>query len=146
MKIKEITKKDFSEWVKMGLLFWPKHTEEKVRKEFKRILNSKKEKSFIDADNNRSFLGFINISIRNDYVEGSATSPVGYIEGIYVKKEYREKGIAKLLLKEAEKWFVKKGLSEVGSDAEVNNIISQKFHKNVGFKKGEAIVHYIKRI
>lgn len=35
------------------------------------------------------------ISLRNDYVEG--TSPVPYIEGFYVKSEFRNKSVAKKL-------------------------------------------------
>ena len=146
MKITPITKKDFSEWVVMAKLFWTKHSEEKIKKEFKRILNSKKEKSFICRDDNGKTIGFINISIRTDYVEGSKTNPVGYLEGKYVKKESRKKGIAKILMEEAEKWFKSKKVKEIGSDAETNNVVSQKFHKKVGFKKGETLVHYLKKI
>jgi aminoglycoside 6'-N-acetyltransferase I len=49
-------------------------------------------------------------------------------------------------MEEAEKWFVGKGVSEIGSDAVVDNVISQKFHEKMGFEKGETIVHYIKKI
>ena len=34
-------------------------------------------------------IGFAQCTLRNDYVEGSSSSPVGYLEGIYVKDEYR---------------------------------------------------------
>lgn len=79
-------------------------------------------------------------------VEGSKTSPVGYLEGVYVKKNYRKKGIANMLFKEAQKWFAKKKVSEIGSDAEVHNNISHQFYKSMGFKKSETLVHYIKKV
>ena len=130
----------------MGLLFWEKHPEEKIKKEFQEILHSKKEAAFIARDNYNTPLGFVNIAVRNDYVEGSKTNPVGYIEGIYVRKEYRKKGVAKQLIKESEKWFIKKGVKEMGSDAEINNTVSHAFHKSFGFKKGETLIHYIKKL
>jgi len=145
MKITKVTKKYFSEWVALGVEFWSKHPAENIRKDFERMLGSKNEQSFICIKNNKP-IGFINLAIRSDYVEGSKTSPVGYLEGIYVKKAYRKKGIAKLLFKEAEKWFKAKYVKEIGSDAMATNIVSQKFHKNLGFTKGETIVHFIKKV
>lgn len=146
MKIREVTKKDFTEWVKLGILFLSKRTKSEITKKFNKILTSQKETSFICRTDDGSAIGFINVAIRNDYVEGSKTSPVGYLEGIYVKIGYRKKGVAKMLFKEAQKWFVKKRVSEIGSDAGVHNAISQKFHKSVGFKKYETQVHFIKKV
>jgi len=145
MKIVKVTKKDFSEWVKLGCEFWNKHSEENIRKDFKRMLTSKREVSFLCRNDNK-LVGFINIAIRVDYVEGSKTSPVGYLEGIYVRKAYRNQGIARKLMVEAEKWFKIKKVSEIGSDVEIKNIASQKFHKSLGFKRGETLIHYLKKI
>lgn len=145
MKISKVAKKDFADWVTLGIEFWSQHSQNGIKKDFKRMLGSKKEQSFICRDNSKP-IGFINVSIRTDYVEGSKTSPVGYLEGVYVKKNYRKKGIAKMLFKEAQKWFTKKKVSEIGSDAEVNNKISYQFHKSIGFKKGETLIHFIRKV
>ena len=146
MKISKITKKDFAKWMELGVLFWSRHPKEKTEREFRRIINSKNEVSFVCKNEHESFLGFINLAIRTDYVEGSKTSPVGYLEGIYVKEAYRKKGVAKMLWQEAEKWLIKKGVSEIGSDTGTDNVASQKFHQKMGFKKGETLIHYLKKI
>lgn len=36
-------------------------------------------------------LVFANIALRHDYVEGTETSPVGYLEGVYLKENYWKK-------------------------------------------------------
>lgn len=41
---------------------------------------------------------FAQCGLRHDYVEGRGSSPVGYLEGIFVEKEYRKQGCAKELL------------------------------------------------
>lgn len=146
MKIAQVTQKDFVEWVMLGTEFWTRHPAEKIKKEFKKILGLKNETSFICRNERGYAIGFVNISIRTDYVEGSKTSPVGYLEGIYVKKAYRKQGIAKMLFKETLIWFKKNKVSEIGSDVMVANVASQKFHKRLGFKKGEALVHFIKKV
>ena len=146
MKITEVTKKDFTDWVGLGVLFWHRHPREKSEKEFAIILKSKNETSFLCRDDNGMPVGFIYVAIRTDYVEGSKTNPVGYLEGIYVKKAYRKKGIAKMLFKKAEKWFKAKKVKEIGSDTGTRNFASQKLHESVGFEKGETLVHYLKKI
>ena len=67
------------------------------------------------------YIGLALVSLRHDYVEGCITSPVGYLEGICVKEEYRNKGIASILCKECEKWAKEKGCVEFASDCEINN-------------------------
>ncbi|MFW6311622.1 MAG: GNAT family N-acetyltransferase, partial [Nanoarchaeota archaeon] len=106
---------------------------------------SSKETAFLCKDENDS-IAFINLSIRSDYVQGSNTRPVGYVEGIYVNPKYRKKGIAKELIKIAEQWSLKNGCKELGSDAELENIDSQNFHRNLGFKEVNKTINFIKVI
>ena len=47
-------------------------------------------------DENRAPIGFIEGSIRGDYVNGTETSPVGFVEGVYVSPAWRRKGVARL--------------------------------------------------
>ncbi len=122
------------------------HMLKTLKKEFQADLKSYKYKHFLAQNEKGEYLGFINLSLRSDYVQGSSSSPVGYVEGIYVKPKYRKQGVAKELVKQAEKWAKKQGCKELGSDTELSNIDSQKFHKNLGFKKADIIVNYIRKI
>lgn len=49
-------------------------------------------------------LAFANVALRHDYDEVTETSPLGYLEGIYVKENYRKKGYARELVEDCEKW------------------------------------------
>lgn len=84
--------------------------------------------------------------IRHDYVEGTNSSPVGYLEGIFVQEEYRKQGYAKQLLNYCEKWAKKKGCSEFASDCELDNEISRQFHINLGFDGANRIICFSKKI
>lgn len=145
MNFCKISEDNFNEWLSMGIALWP-HAKKTLKKKFEADLKSDKYKSFLAQDEDGEYLGFINLSLRSDYVQGASSSPVGYVEGIYVKPQYRKQGVAKELIKQAEKWAKKQGCKELGSDAELRNTVSQKFHKNLGFKKDDVIVHYIKKI
>lgn len=51
----------------------------------------------------------MNLSLRHDYVPGATQSPVAYIEGIYVKENYRKQGLGKALIQHAEQWAIEQG-------------------------------------
>lgn len=108
----------------------------------------------MESDNNALFLliingtieGFAQCGLRHDYVEGTNSSPVGYLEGIFVQEEYRKQGYAKQLLNYCEKWAKKKGCSEFASDCELDNEISRQFHINLGFDGANRIICFSKKI
>jgi aminoglycoside 6'-N-acetyltransferase I len=47
-------------------------------------------------------IGFAELTLRHDYVNGCDTSPVAFLEGIYVKPEWRRRGVATALCSAAE--------------------------------------------
>lgn len=143
--IEEINKDNFNEWLSMALALWPDNGKNELKDEFQKILSSTKEQAFIYKLDNE-YIGFINLSIRTDYVEGSNSSPVGFVEGIYVKPEYRNRGIAKKLIIKGEEWAKSKGCTQIGSDIEMDNDISYKFHQKVGFNEANRIICFIKDI
>ena len=89
-------------------------------------------------------VGFAQCKLRHDYVEGTHTSPVGYLEGIFVKEEYRERGYAKELLRACEQWAREQGCSEFASDCELTNCDSFAFHMKNGFIQANIIICFKK--
>lgn len=131
----------FQRLVELGIKLWPDNSHNDLYDEFK---NS--NHIFFGATFNNYLIGFIQISIRTDYVNGSTTSPVGFIEGIFVDENYRKKGIARKLVDRAVSYFKNEGIKEIASDVLIDNIDSQNFHKSIGFEEIERVVCYIKRI
>lgn len=91
-------------------------------------------------------VGFAQCSLRNDYVEGTESCPVGYLEGIFVKEDFRNRGIGKKLLIQCEKWAKNKGCSEFASDCELDNKESLKFHLLLGFEEANRIICFKKNL
>ena len=84
--------------------------------------------------------------MRNDYVEGTENSPVGYLEGIFVCPEHRKKGYAKALLLHCEQWAKAMGCTEFASDCELDNLGSLRFHLAMGFREANRIICFQKRL
>jgi aminoglycoside 6'-N-acetyltransferase I len=91
-------------------------------------------------------IGFAQCSLRYDYVEGTDTSPVGYLEGVYILDEYRCNGFAKELVAACEAWAKEKGCTEFASDCEIINSDSLKFHLAIGFEETNRIICFKKKI
>ncbi len=86
------------------------------------------------------------MSIRSDYVEGATSSPVAYIEGIYVKPEFQRSGIGRKLVAHGEDWGKQKGYTQIGSDTEIKNQTSIGFHLKIEFREANRIVCFLKEI
>ena len=91
-------------------------------------------------------VGFIEIALRHDYVNGTSTSPVAFLEGIYVVSDHRRQGIARSLVKVAESWGCGQGCSEFASDARIDNLVSHQMHRALGFEESQRVVYFRKSL
>lgn len=145
LTIAEVSDLSLNPWVKLMHELWPKHDIISLQLEAQKILKSKKETAFLLSIDEK-FVGFVNVSMRSDYVPGATQSPVGYIEGIYIKPRLRHRGLAKKLVEQATHWFLANGCREMASDAEIDNMMSQGWHEAMGFTKVNLLVHYVKKL
>jgi len=91
-------------------------------------------------------LGFIELSVRRDYVNGASSSPVAFLEGIYVLPQARGAGIARSLVQAGEAWALARGCIELASDADLENRASHAMHIALGFDETERVVYFCKRL
>ena len=104
------------------------------------------ESEIFIAYNDNIPVGVAQCGLRKDYVEGTHSTPVGYLEGVYVIEEFRNKGIATMLCKECEGWTLTIGCKEFASDCELNNRESLEFHLSVGFTEANRIICFTKKL
>lgn len=145
MKIVKADPSNLNELASLALKLWPDNTWELLRTEFEDLLESDKDICYLAVVEDE-YVGFIHMCLRSDYVEGSDSSPVGYVEGIYVNEEHRNKGISKQLVAVGEQWSKLLGCTQIASDAELDNHGSQAFHKKIGFREVKRIVAFLKDI
>lgn len=124
---------------------WPSCSEERHRLEIEQH-DSQGGVALVAEDGEAGLVGFAEVSIRREHVEGTATSPVAYLEGWFVRQPFRARGIGRLLMVEAEHWAREKGFTELASDAELDNPGSQRAHAKLGFEEVGRTVHYVKKL
>ena len=98
------------------------------------------------VEESREIVGFAQCQLRKEYVEGTNSSPVGYLEGIYLEPEYRGQGIAGQLLDKCEEFAKENGCTEFASDIELENEASYHFHDKNGFVEVNRIIHFTKAL
>ena len=146
MKIVKVTPENFNEWLDLTLKLWQDVSRAEMQEGLENILKSEREAGFIARNDDGKTMGFINLSLRSDYVAGATSSPVAYVEGIYVKDEYRHQGVGKYLIDFASQWALEHGCTQLASDALIDNTISYEFHTKVGFQEVDRVVTFIKQI
>ena len=92
----------------LAQLLWPGHAQAELEQELAGYLQGPEGAVFLAREDGAD-VGFAQCGLRRDYVEGTHTSPVGYLEGVFVQEEYRGRGVATALLRACEAWAGEKG-------------------------------------
>ena len=133
---------DISVLTDLALTLWPENDRGELEAELSEIMKSEDAVFFLVEDGS----GFAQCQLRRDYVEGTESSPVGYLEGIYVEEGSRRRGLARELLSACEGWARMRGCAEFASDCELCNTQSLRFHLALGFAEANRIICFTKKL
>ena len=143
--VRKASQEDAGTVAELAVMLWDGHTQEELTEEMQELLAGDECAIFLAVADGRP-VAFAQCQLRHDYVEGTASGPVGYMEGVYVLEEYRRQGIAARLLHSCELWAGSMGCTEFASDCELTNAESRLFHLGIGFAEVNRIVCFVKQI
>lgn len=125
-------------------MLWPGSTEQDHHREIADRLNAGEDAAMalIARDDGGEAVGFVEASLRREPVNGCDTSPVLFLEGIYVVPACRRRGTARSLCVVIETWGRLSRRKEFGSDALLDNATSHAFHAALGFEECERVVFF----
>lgn len=143
--ISAATKEQARDAAELALALWPDNDIASLASEITELVS---DPSALVAlyYSDKALSGLAICQLRHDYVEGTSSSPVGYLEGVYVKDDFRGRGIAAQLLSYCEGWAKKEGCAEFASDCQIDNTDSLLFHKAAGFKEAGRIICFCKKL
>lgn len=145
MNVRRAEASDLDTVTALALKLWPDHAFDELWQDLADIM-AQPEAAFFLLEENGEARGFAQCQLRHDYVEGTETSPVGYLEGVFVDAALRGQGGAKALVRACERWAASWGCTEFASDCELDNAASLAFHLNVGFEEASRNIHFAKKI
>lgn len=145
IEIETLTTNNVLAVTQLSIELWPDADFDEELLSWEKIVNTANNYCAL-AKLSNAYIGFIHLSIRNDYVEGAMYDSIAYLEGIYVKKAFRNNGVGKMLLSNGIAWAKSKGAKQLGSDSTLDNFDSLSFHEKVGFVEVNRIVCFIQNI
>jgi aminoglycoside 6'-N-acetyltransferase I len=133
MRIRAATETDTEEWLQLRAALWPESSSAQHLSEIRAILSTPDEAAaFVCEGPDGALLGIAEAALRK-WAEGCSSSPVGYLEGWYVRESARGRGIGAQLVRAAEEWARARGCSEMASDTDLGNAESEAAHRGLGY-------------
>ena len=145
MPIREPYPHERGAWLRLRERLWPENPPEELAREQQRILADRRNLVLVAASDGGDLLGFAEASVR-EWAEGCATHPVGYLEAWYVVPEHRRAGLGAELVRAAERWAREQGCTEMASDADLENHVSHRAHRALGYDEVGRAVLFKKRL
>jgi aminoglycoside 6'-N-acetyltransferase I len=92
-------------WLALRGALWPGSSKDEHLAEMRQLLaQPERFAQFVVYGKAWEPAGFVEAAIRNDYVNGTKTKPVAFLEGIYVASGHRRQGVARTLLAAVAEW------------------------------------------
>lgn len=130
-------------WLELRRELWPDCSDGEHEAETASFLaEPRRYGQFLAFTGERVPLGFVEVSVRTDHVNGTESSPVGFVEGLYVRPAARGRGVARALVTAAAGWAIRHGCRELASDVLLENRLSQAVHLALGFEETERVVYF----
>jgi aminoglycoside 6'-N-acetyltransferase I len=148
MQILPATSDHLDQWAALRIALWDWDTVEDHRAQAEELYLSDdpNRAAFVALDGAGAVIGFAEATLRHDYVEGCETSPVVFLEGVYVLPQARKSGGAKALSEVVSDWGRAQGCTEYASNALLDNVDSHAFHAAIGFEETERVVFFRKAL
>ena len=143
--IRKAVKEDAAVIAGLAMQMWSSHSVAELSAEMEQLLMQDDAAIFLYIEHGQA-AGFAQCQLRRDYAEGTSTSPVGYLEGVFVEEAFRGRGFARKLVAACESWAKEWGCTEFASDCELTNDASLAFHLRAGFTEANRIICFIKKL
>jgi aminoglycoside 6'-N-acetyltransferase I len=145
MQVTPASPHDTAGWLALRRQLWPEPSADEHRADIEKMFGeAERAVCLLARSAGGAVAGFAEVSLRHDYVNGCSTSPVGFLEGLFVVPGSRRQGVARALVAAAEAWAAHHGCREFASDVLVENVESQKAHAALGFSETDRVVYFHK--
>ena len=134
--VRTATEANRIEWLAMRQALWPDSEPTEHRAETARILaaGAKRVALLCMAPEGATAVGLIELS-RRARVDGCTTSPVAYVEGLFVRPDHRRRSVARALIEAGEAWARARGCTEIAFGSALGDTAAQAVHGRLGFEE-----------
>jgi aminoglycoside 6'-N-acetyltransferase I len=147
VSIRSMQPTDRAAWLMMRRLLWPDCPEADHAREMDGYLLGRfrghRAAALVAVRLDERPGGFLEVAVR-PFADGCVSQPVGYIEGWYVDRDLRRRGVGTMLIRAAEGWARGQGCTELASDCRTDNLPAYRAHVALGFGEVHQLIHFSK--
>jgi aminoglycoside 6'-N-acetyltransferase I len=144
-EIRILRAEDRAEHLRMRCALWPEADRAELDAELDGWLEREDQVTFVAERAGGGLAGFVEAGIRA-FANGVDESPCAFVEGWFVDEDKRRTGVGRALIEAVEAWATSRGFTELGSDTETTNLLSQHAHAALGFEERERTVAFRKKL
>jgi aminoglycoside 6'-N-acetyltransferase I len=144
-RVRNVRKSDRAEHVRMRAALWPEAAVDELEAELDQLLSNPDVVVFVAERDNGSLCGLVEAGVR-PFANGVDEQPCAFVEGWWVDPDVRRSGVGRALISAIERWARGRGFHQLGSDTEIDNVISQAAHRALGFEELERTVWFRKQL
>lgn len=134
-------------WLSLRQQLWPHSSLTRHLTQMSEVLAAPNRfAQYIEYDSSGLPSGFVEASLRTDFVNGTSSTPVAFLEGLFVIPAARRRGIARALLGCVEHWAIEARCTEFAADARIDNLLSHRMYVALGFKESQRVVFFKKSL
>ncbi len=141
ISLQAIRIEQFDVWEEMRHALYPILDSSYNKQEMREIINKPEWFCYFIMQNDTQIVGMVELSSRN-IVDSCLSTPVAYLEGLYLQPSHRNQGIGKEVMHLITRWCVAKGFKELATDTELDNVHAQRFYKQLGFEETDRTVAF----
>lgn len=129
----------------MRTALWPAADADELESEFEGMLADPDQVVFVAEREDGRLCGMVEAGVRA-FANGVDERPCAFVEGWWVDRDVRRTGLGRALIAAVERWARERGFLQLGSDTELDNLVSQQAHLALGFEERERTVSFRKQL
>jgi aminoglycoside 6'-N-acetyltransferase I len=141
--VRRLEPADAAEHLRMRHALWPRADVDEMAAESIALLTDPDQVVFVAPRADGGLYGFVEAGVRA-FADGMDESPCAFVEGWWVDADARRAGIGRALIAAVEDWARARGFHELGSNAELDNLVSHRAHAALGFEERERVIYFRK--
>ncbi len=146
MRIEFAQETSLNQIATLRALLWPSLSAEQHLERLRKLSQRLSYLSLIALSDEGKAIGFAEAALRTDHVNGCSSSPVLFLEGVFVVPEARGHGVGRALIEYIADWGRAAGCSKMASDTAIANHAGQAFHLASGFAETERVVFFKRKL
>jgi aminoglycoside 6'-N-acetyltransferase I len=140
VEVRRATTADIPGWAAGRADLWPSLDAEGHREELVAFLDADGVFAWVAVEDG-AVIGFLEAAIRA-YANGCTRQPVLFVDGAWVREDWRRRGIGKAMLDALLAFARERGFDEICTDSDLENTEAHAAFEALGFRETERVVYF----